>query len=39
LVSGADIVYQHSEDEILRKALNARHIPQHTTENDNSAVD
>lgn len=24
------LVYQHPEDEILRKALNARHIPRHT---------
>jgi integrase len=29
------MVYRHPEDEILRNALNARHIPRHTAENDN----
>jgi integrase len=29
------MVYQHPEDEILRNALNARHIPRHTVQNDN----
>jgi integrase len=31
------MVYQHPEGEIIRDALNARHIPQHTVLDDNQA--
>ena len=31
------MVYQHPEGEIIRNALNARHIPQHTVPDNNQA--
>jgi integrase len=31
------MIYQHPEGEIIRTALNARHIPRHTTENGDRA--
>ena len=34
---GSAMVYQHPEGEIIRNALNARHIPQHTVLDDNQA--